>query len=936
MNGNKVNPDQMNGDQVSRNQINPDQLHRDQLNGDHGNNNIEEIEDDDEDDDDEPEILSVSNVVSSVYQYSGSTGLNEVNPFRRELNQEESLRRNGNQMSSFGRNANGVNGNNFNAANDINANLNTFSNSFNNSLNNSFNNTFKNSFNNTLRNTLNNTERPSQWWEDEFFKSDVDGTLNNGYRSEDSSNFMLNSNVYRQDEAESLRKLLNGIRPDEEYVEGMEKTPKDMLVPLLKHQRIGLAWMKAKESSQTKGGILADDMGLGKTVQALAVMMLNRSKDAKCKTNLVITPVSLLRQWDQEASTKLRPEAEFSCYIYHQSNRVKTFAELQRFDMVLVSYNTLASEWKRHFALAISELKRHKSSAIPGRDSGGESYQSPFFTSDAKFYRIVLDEAQNIKNKLTNASKCVATLDGVYRWCLSGTPIQNRIDELYPQLRFLQVEPYCEEKRFKTEIAGPIKSGWDNTRAYSKLHAVLSAVLLRRTKDSQIDGKPILELPDKHTIVDEVAMTDKELAFYHELEQNSAKQAKKLMEQQRAEQAARAGGSGLSTGRALGRASGRALGRAPGGSIGRASNGSIYSSILTLLLRLRQACDHYYLVKIGNDKERGVKRDGVHNEYQACCGFSHQATVRIESQRASGLTCQMCGQDVPEESAYLLSGCGHVVCEDCKTPFFDEYGESEPEGGPSGDREAKCRVCHEPCMESRCASLEVYDAVIHDKLTWAKMKQRFGLDSRAQDVNYKARKLKELIADDGGKVMVSAKVSKCVELVRRILREQPGEKVIIFSQFTTFFDILQIVLYANGISYLRYDGTMDVDTKNKVISCFYNDASKKVLLLSLKAGNVGLTLTCANHVILLEPFWNPYVEKQAQDRVHRISQTRQVYVHRILVKGTVEDRIMELQEKKERMVETALDPNARKSVNKLSRTELGFLFGLNGLAGLAG
>lgn len=759
--------------------------------------------------------------------------------------------------------------------------------------------------------------KASQWWEDEFFKSEADDAL-----TMDGGGMMANSNVYRQNEAESLRGLLNEIRPDEEYAEGMEKTPADMLVPLLKHQRIGLAWMKAREASQTKGGILADDMGLGKTVQALAIMMRNRSQDQKCKTNLVVTPVSLLRQWEQEASTKLRPQAGFSCFIYHQTNRAKTFAELQQYDMVLVSFNTLASEWKKHYALALGELRRRKSAALPALDAGGESYRSPFFGAGAKFYRIVLDEAQNIKNKRTNASRSVATLEAVYRWCLSGTPIQNRIDELYPQLRFLRVAPYCDERRFQTEIAAPVKSGWDSTRAYGKLHAVLSAVLLRRTKDSEIDGQPILRLPAKHTIVDEVAMTDTEQAFYRELEQNSAKQAKRLMEQQRAGRNGAGGGRGSAGGVRDG----------AGAEVAAVSRGgSAYSSILTLLLRLRQACDHYYLVKIGNERERGVKRDNARSEYDVCRAFSAQAVARIDRERARGLECQLCGDDVPDEDGLLLSGCGHVVCRDCKTPFFDEYADGGWEGG---DRRAKCRICGAVCEERRCAGLDMYDAAVGAAQTWAQTKRRLGLGGGAQDRDYKAAKLKELIAADGGRVMVSAKVSRCVKLVSEILKTRPGEKIIIFSQFTTFFDILQVVLYANRVSYLRYDGTMDVDTKNSVVSCFYNDASKRVMLLSLKAGNVGLTLTCANHVILLEPFWNPYVEKQAQDRVHRISQTREVFVHRILVKGTVEDRIMELQQKKERMVETALDPKARKSVNKLSRTELGFLFGLNGLAGL--
>lgn len=785
-----------------------------------------------------------------------------------------------------------------------------------------------------------------EWWNDEMFGKfgDTNPAANQfddqfaDISMESMNNPYMFSGYHRQDETESLKKLLSGIRPDEEYVEGMEKTPDDMLVPLLKHQRIGLAWMKAKEKSDTKGGILADDMGLGKTIQALAIMLLNRSTDAKCKTNLVITPVSLLQQWAQEARLKIKPSAGFSCYIYHQSNRLKSFEELSKYDMVLISYNTLASEWKKHFALAISEMKRSKKSDVPEYGSGGETYVSPFFSSNAKFYRIVLDEAQNIKNKLTNASRTVATLEGTYRWCLSGTPIQNRIEELYPQLRFLRIKPYCDEHQFKSQIASPIKSGWGETRAYSKVHAVLSAILLRRTKTSQIDGKPILELPEKHICIESVTMTDKEASFYKQLESSSAKLAQKLMQNNtKKKRAAVAGGVSTDT---IDEAANVAAPDASimpmmkriggGGAIGRNSNGSVYSSILTLLLRLRQACDHYYLVKIGEDKERTQQRDTIHEEVKACQGFNAGIIQLIDNEREDELVCQMCNEAIPEQEAYLLSGCGHVVCQDCLVPFFDENSDS----GTGKNRTAKCTICRKPCLERYSVSIPVYDAVVKERLNWGQIKRRFSLDSRSADKAYRINKIKSLITEDGGKIMISAKVAKCIELVKSILAKNPDEKIIIFSQFTTFFDIMQIVLFACKLQYLRYDGTMDVDLKNQTVSTFYNDPTKKILLLSLKAGNVGLTLTCANHVILLEPFWNPYVEKQAQDRVHRISQTREVFVHRILVQGTVEDRIMELQEKKEKMVETALDPKARKYVNKLSRKELGFLFGLNGLATL--
>jgi len=105
-------------------------------------------------------------------------------------------------------------------------------------------------------------------------------------------------------------------------------------------------------------------------------------------------------------------------------------------------------------------------------------------------------------------------------------------------------------------------------------------------------------------------------------------------------------------------------------------------------------------------------------------------------------------------------------------------------------------------------------------------------------------------------------------------------------------------------------------------------AERKVMLISLKAGNAGLNLNKASQVIILDPFWNPFVEDQAIDRAHRIMQQRRVHVHRILIENTVEDRIIALQEKKRELISTALDENAGRSISRLGERELAYLFGV--------
>jgi len=107
---------------------------------------------------------------------------------------------------------------------------------------------------------------------------------------------------------------------------------------------------------------------------------------------------------------------------------------------------------------------------------------------------------------------------------------------------------------------------------------------------------------------------------------------------------------------------------------------------------------------------------------------------------------------------------------------------------------------------------------------------------------------------------------------------------------------------------------------------FMETATCKLMLISLKAGNAGLNLNKASHVIILDPFWNPYIEDQAIDRAHRMMQKRDVHVHRLLVPGTVEDRILLLQERKRQMISEALDESAGRGIARLGRRELGYLF----------
>ena len=175
----------------------------------------------------------------------------------------------------------------------------------------------------------------------------------------------------------------------------------------------------------------------------------------------------------------------------------------------------------------------------------------------------------------------------------------------------------------------------------------------------------------------------------------------------------------------------------------------------------------------------------------------------------------------------------------------------------------------------------------------------------------------------------SAKVTKCLERIKYI--QLTKEKIIIFSQWTLLLNILEIPLtYELGIQYRRYDGTMTSESRSSAASDFASLPDVKVILVSLKAGNYGLNLNYASRVIILDPFWNPSIEAQAINRAHRIGQQRAVHIYRILIQNTVEDRIVQLQERKRDMIHNALDEGSREHIDTFYENNLAFLLGLGG------
>ncbi len=172
----------------------------------------------------------------------------------------------------------------------------------------------------------------------------------------------------------------------------------------------------------------------------------------------------------------------------------------------------------------------------------------------------------------------------------------------------------------------------------------------------------------------------------------------------------------------------------------------------------------------------------------------------------------------------------------------------------------------------------------------------------------------------GQTAMGSSKIEALVEALSDAAAG--GHKALVFSQWTSLLDLVEPHLKAAGITWNRLDGS--TSDRGAVVNEFQSETGPPVMLLSLKAGGVGLNLTAADHVFLLDPWWNPAVEDQAADRTHRIGQDKPVFVYRLVAKDTVEERILVLQDKKRAVAEAALGEAGR--AVSITREDLMALF----------
>lgn len=659
------------------------------------------------------------------------------------------------------------------------------------------------------------------------------------------------------------------------------------------------------------GGVLADEMGLGKTIEMLSLIHTHTSPEQQAAvsnaldsvnslprlpkkssaevtpapaTTLVVAPMSLLAQWASEAQ-KASKEGTLKVLVYYGSEKSANLQTLCSAanaatapNVIITSYGTVLSEFN-----SVASLGSNRGS------HGG------LFGLD--YWRIILDEAHMIKNRQSKTAKACYELAATHRWVLTGTPIVNRLEDLFSLVRFLRVEPWSNFSFWKTFITTPFEKG-DFVRALDVVQTVLEPLVLRRTKDMKTpSGEALVPLPPRTIEIERVELSKPEREVYDHI---------------------------------FARAKRTFAANVEAGTLMKS-----YTTIFAQILRLRQSCCHPILtrnkailaeeheaeeaVDVANGLADDMDLSALLERFQADEGEQDASKfgshVLKQIQEEAEMECPICSEEPMEEQA--VTGCWHSACKQCLLDYIEHQSQK-------GEL-PRCFNCREPINardvfevirhddedgdeDEDLASGNVDDSLLAGSLLTNAMdvdeedEENLNGSTQAPPIKTPTKpKKNQRISLRRINQLSSAKINTLMTQLKRLKKSEPLTKTVVFSQFTSFLDLLGPALTSAGIHFLRFDGSMSQKSRAAVLTDFANRPRFTILLLSLRAGGVGLNLTCAKRVYMMDPWWSFAVEAQAIDRVHRMGQTEEVHVTRFVVGKSIEEKMLRIQERKKFM-----------------------------------
>ena len=622
------------------------------------------------------------------------------------------------------------------------------------------------------------------------------------------------------------------------------------------------------------GGILADMMGLGKTLSMLSLIVgsLEQAQQwgeqpapdvdgaktliRNSRTTLLVSPLSTVANWEDQIATHIKPKT-LKYYIYHGGNRIADIDELAKFDIIITTYSIVSSEF----------MGRGKKKNI-----------NPLLQTN--FFRIILDEAHMIREQATRQSQAICTLSAQRRWAVTGTPVQNRLDDLGALIKFLRIKPFHEKGGFSQFILSPFKNA--DPEILPKLRLLVDSITLRRLKDR-------IDLPGRNDSTVRLPFSDDEQTLYNWFAQDSQNKLRVIANDQR-----------------------KSLG------------GKTYAHILRAIMRLRLLCAH------GREL---LSEDDL----KICEGFSLDNAINLDDDEDDRGTLN---PKLAYEMLMLFRETDADSCVQCakKIEVKDTEETSNDEDEVIGCMLPCYQMVCKDCMDGVRASIEQSSSEDRFKCPYCEQIMRTSFFELTK-IGIEAAEEQKAIARENprqAKIMgryggPHTKVKALVEALKESRVESqslgPGEKPIksvVFSGWTSNLDLIQIALEDNGLNYARLDGRMSRKSRNASLDAFRDDNEVCVILISITAGGLGLNLTSGSKVYVMEPQFNPAAEAQAVDRVHRLGQKREVFTYRYIMQDSFEEKMLDLQRKKQNLADISMNrgkldkaENAKRKLDEL-------------------
>eukprot|EP00930_Biecheleria_cincta_P032614 TRINITY_DN22618_c0_g1_i1.p1 TRINITY_DN22618_c0_g1~~TRINITY_DN22618_c0_g1_i1.p1 ORF type:complete len:1574 (+),score=385.00 TRINITY_DN22618_c0_g1_i1:175-4722(+) len=609
------------------------------------------------------------------------------------------------------------------------------------------------------------------------------------------------------------------------------KLPRDIYDRLYPYQCDGVAWL-ARLWQRRQGGVLADEMGLGKTVQICA--LLNGARKAGASHALVLLPVTLLEQWSKEASIWC-PGWPVHIYYGSAAQRAEALRNVStpQGGLLLTSYSMLSNA--ELFQVAVQEplasqiqkpSKGSKRKRI-GDSANAGNHRLNFEVPPGELSKpgqtrawdlVVCDEAHRMKNISSLFSKSLRRVSSRCRLLLTGTPVQNALQDLWALMDFAMPGLLGNHATFVKHFSDPIDRG--SVRGASafavnlknhlagELRGRIAPYLLRRTK---VSSGLVLEGTSSKDAQEDVALDEAIATLGSEF---------KALPQKR-------------------------------------------ETIVWVMPSEEQVAVH----------QKVLQNSKIIQEASA------KSKLGIEVFQAIGLMKRLSNHPLLVLPMPKPSDWKEVLVQATET--LPETGEDKVEL-----TEALPDVLPQAAVEGEQA-VEVAD------------------DARA---GRSAEMLVRKLPRDADSLLAQSAKLRCLALLLPSLASR-GHRTLVFSQSAKMLDLVQIcVLKPHGLRCLRIDGQTEPTARAEKVAKFQQQRDRfQCMLLTTSVGGVGLNLTSADRVVVLDPAWNPASDMQAVDRAYRIGQEKEVRTYRLITSGSIEDKMFRLQVFKMGLTKTALE-----------------------------